>query len=103
MASPDKRGPPTSLILAQARTTPGLSTPAAVNCLVSPSGPVLGCEPGRAEPDVAQNPALTQASPGRGPKQSQQMGPLGPSAPPGPFLGLPWKGGGVGGDRGIQF
>lgn len=75
---------------------PSLSTPAAVNCLVSPSDPVLGCEPGWAEPDVAQNPALTQASPGRGPEQGQQTGPLGLSAPPGPFLDLPWKAGGGG-------
>lgn len=73
------------IVLARARSNPGLGAPAAVSpsCL-SVSGPILGREPGLAGPGLAQNVLLTQASPGRGCEQGQQTG------PPASTLAVPW-------------
>lgn len=68
-ASPGKEGPPGSLVLAEALTTPGHSAPAAAHPSVSPSG----CRRWLMYSGPAQNKVLTQTWP--------ETGPSGPSAP----------------------
>lgn len=72
--------PPLSFWLTHSRPQPRRSS-CCKPVLSLHQAPVLGCEPGPAEPGLAENTVLTQASPGRGREQGQRTSSSGPSVP----------------------